>query len=120
MAHADRPTIISTADRAKAAGTRAQQGRARAFAHHHGDAVERITFADASQVDFDAGKRETDRACFAIENQLIAADHRDRFFDLVMLRDSPLPLQKAPATAQVSRSDVECAAGFAIKLLAQE
>src|SRR5262245_7395659 len=66
MAGAYYPAVVSSPDRAEAAGTRAQQGCADAFAHRRGDAVERITFADTPQVDFDSGPRKPNRARFAI------------------------------------------------------
>src|SRR5215813_7570123 len=102
MTRAHYPTVVSAADRADAAGTRAQQGCANAFAHRRGDAVERITFADTPHVDFDSGPRGPNRARFAIEEQFIVADQGSRFFDLARLGDSLLSSQEAPAAAQAS------------------
>src|SRR5262245_45608318 len=100
VANAHSPAAVYAADRADAAGTGAQQGRANAPAHHRGDAVERIAFADAPQVDFDAWPREANCARFAIEEQFILADQGSRLFDFVRLWDSSLPSQEAPAAAQ--------------------
>src|SRR5574341_288028 len=122
MAHTNHPPIVpalSAPDGAKAAGTGAEQSGFNSVAHRRSDAVERVAFADAPQVDLNAGSLETNRARFAIGQQLLASDQRLRRFDFIGFRDAALPSQETPAAAQRAGGNVERAFGLAVKLLTQ-
>jgi hypothetical protein len=88
--------------------------------HPRGKAIKRVAFADAAEVDLDAGALETNRVRVAIEEQHIAPDKRPRLFAFIGFGDAPLPREEAPAMAQRAGSDVKRAAGLAVYLPTQK
>ena len=83
------------------------------------DAVERVAFADGVEIDFEVRLREVDRTPLGVEQDLVAADCRQRRGDFALGRHAALAPQKAPHARQRPAGHVEGAARLGVQPHAQ-
>ena len=70
-------------------------------------AVERVSFADAAEVDLHASAEEADGASLGLQLDMGHADAAERLGEFVRLGDSPLPAVETPRLDQRTGRDVK-------------